>query len=483
MYGGATQGKSRNERAEAEAEYRRRQQRRVDPLAPYRTDCAAFIHDCIVIDNAQPGDDDDATVATMPFHLWDAQRDLLGDILTELLILLLKSRQLGITWLVCAYALWLCLFHPGRLALFFSIGQAEANEMMRRVKSMYRRIPPAILAALPALVKDNTEEMAWDNDSRIQSLPARKTAGSGFTASLVVLDEFAKNMWAREIYTAVKPTIDGGGKMIILSSANGIGNLFYEMVDKALQSLGRFVFRFLPWTAHPDRDAAWYAATEADAISSAHHRQEYPATPTEAFDASGAERFLPSMHWWDTCQSPLPPLDARTPLVLALDAAYASDTFAAVAVSAHPDSERKGDLAVRWVRCWVPPKVKDGELDLTEIEKELRDFIKTHRILQVCYDVFQLKQMMQTLGRIVWCVEFSQGADRLVADKKLLDMIQMRKIVHDGDATLRAHINNADREVHGESKMRIVKRTASLKVDAAVALSMATARANAEFNL
>ena len=385
--------------------------------------------------------------------------------------------------MILAYTLWLCLFHPGRLILIFSIGQTEANEMLRRVKAMHQRLPDAIRAALPALDKNNTEEMTWLNESRIQSLPARRTAGSGFTASLVILDEFAKNPWASEIYTAVKPTIDGGGKMIILSSANGIGNPFYDLVDRATKGEGRFAFRFLPWTAHPDRDAAWYAATEADAISSAHHRQEYPATPTEAFDASGAERFLPSMHWWDTCQTPLPPLDARTPLVLACDAAYASDTFAAVAVSAHPDPERKGDLAVRWVRCWVPPKVKDGELDLTEIENELRDFIKTHRILQVCYDVYQLKQMMQTLGRIVWCVEFSQGSDRLVADKKLLDMIQMRKIVHDGDVTLRAHINNADREIHGEGKMRIVKRTGSLKVDAAVALSMCAARANSEFAL
>jgi phage FluMu gp28-like protein len=51
--------------------------------------------------------------------------------------------------------------------------------------------------------------------------------------SLVILDEFAKNPNAAQLYTAVKPTIDGGGKMIILSTANGAGNLFHEMVEKA----------------------------------------------------------------------------------------------------------------------------------------------------------------------------------------------------------------------------------------------------------
>ncbi len=269
--------------------------------------------------------------------------------------------------------------------------------------------------------------------------------------------------------------------MIILSSANGIGNPFYDLVDRATKGEGRFAFRFLPWTARPDRDAAWYAATEADAISSAHHRQEYPATPTEAFDASGAERFLSSMHWWDTCQTPLPPLDGRTPLVLALDAGDTNDTFGAVAVSRHPDPARRDDLAVRWVRCWVPEN--NQPLDQDAIESEIRDFLTSHRVLQLCYDKYQLRQMTQHLGRIVWCEEFSQAGDRLVADKKLLDMIMTGHVAQDGDPTLREHISNADRKIEGENKLRIVKRTHAKKIDLCVALSMSCARAHAEFNL
>lgn len=445
-----------------------------DALAPCRDNPAHFIASYVVIDNAQ-GDE----AATMPFTLWPAQADLLDAMRAERLLLILKARQLGISWLACAYALWLCLFRPGRLVLMFSIGQDEANEMLRRVSVMYHRLPAEVKAALPRLVTENKSAMAWGNESRIESLPTTRNAGSGYTASLVILDEFAKNQWAKDLYTAVKPTIDGGGAMLVLSSAQGVGNLFHEMCERALAGAGRFAFRFLPWQAHPDRDAAWYAATAADAVSSALMRQEYPETPTEAFEASHAERFLPSMAWWDACyDDALPPLDAYAPVVLALDAGEVSDTFAAVAVSRHPD--RYDDGAVRYVRVWEP---HGGAIDFQSVEDELVAFIAQHNVVQVCFDRYQLRQMTQRLTTRagVWCAEFSQSTDRLIADKFLYDAIQGRHLAQNGDATLRAHVENADRKVEARDRLRIVKRRESLKVDAAVALSMAHYRMMTEF--
>lgn len=469
MYAAATQ--EHKHRAEAEAEWRRRT--RMDALAPYRDDPAAFINASVVIDNAQAGDD---ATATMPFTLWAAQAELVSAIRSERLLLILKARQLGISWLACAYALWLCLFRPGRLVLMFSIGQDESNEMLRRVSVMYHRLPDAVKAALPRKTNENKSELAWANESRIESLPTTRNSGSSYTASLVILDEFAKNQWATELYTAVKPTIDGGGAMLILSSAKGMGNLFHEMCERAMGGLGRFAFRFLPWHAHPHRDDAWYAATAADAVSAALMRQEYPATADEAFQASHAERFLPSILWWDDCADPtLPPLD-RESVVLALDAGEVSDTFAAVAVSRHPT--RYDEAAVRWVRVWEPT---GGTINFQAVEDELRQFISRHTVVQLCFDRYQLRQMTQRLSSSVWCVEFSQSTDRLIADKFLHDAVQSRRIAHGGDVTLRAHIDNADRKVEAQDRLRIVKRRDSMKIDAAVALSMAHYRMMTEF--
>lgn len=461
-------------RVEVERERRRRAAERAQQTAAldaYRTDVARFLYDQVVIDNAQPGDDTEPV--TMPFHLWPAQVDLLSDIIAERLLLILKARQLGISWLVCSYVLWLCLFRPGRLVLIFSIGQDEADEMLRRVKVMYWRLAPTIRDALPALRKENLEEMEWANGSRVHSLPSRKTAGSGYTASLIVLDEFAKNERAIELYTAVKPTIDGGGKMIVLSSAQGTGNLFYDLVEKARKGLGKFAFRFLPWQARPGRDDQWYADVAADAVQSSLMGQEYPATPEEAFSATNAERFLPSILWWDNCREDLPPLDDRTPMVLAADAGVSNDHFSLVGTTRHPF--RHEDVAVRLVRTWVPPK--DGKLDFDMIEGEINSIIDQFNVVQITFDAYQLHQMMTRLGRRVWTDEFSQQSERLIADKQLLDLTQQKRIAHDGNTELRQAMDNADRQVDAEShKLRIVKRKDDLKIDPAVACSMSSAR-------
>lgn len=445
------------------------------PTAQAGLGAAAFIDQHIIIDDAQ-GDG----AATMPFRLWAAQSELLDAIQGERLLLILKARQLGISWLCCAYALWLCLYHPGRLVLMFSIGQDEANEMLRRVNVMYWRLTTALRTTLPAITKENTEEMAWANGSRIQSLPARKTAGSGYTASLVILDEFAKNERAAQIYTAVKPTVDGGGQMIVLSSAHGAGNLFHEMVEKARQGFGRFAFRFLPWHVRPGRDAAWYAEVAADAIDESHMKQEYPATPDEAFEATEVDAFLPSITLWDACQEELPPLDRYTPCVLALDGAESNDTFASVIVSRHPTDPHR--LAVRYVRPYVP--TPGQPLDFDTIEQDIRGLVERYAVQELAYDPFLLGQLIRRLtddrGEPIAtaCVPFPQGAARLESDKGLYDLITTRKLAHDGDTALRRHIANANKKVDTDGrKLRIVKRVYEDKIDLAVALAMSCQRA------
>lgn len=434
----------------------------------YHADAFAFINEVVRIDDAQG----DGEQGTRPFHLWPAQAALLAIILVERLLLLLKARQLGISWLVLAYALWLCLFRSQRLVLVFSIGQDEANEMMRRIQAMHDRLPPALKAELPAVTKRNSEEMAWTNGSRIQSLPSRSTAGSGYTASLVILDEWAKNPNDRQLYTAVKPTIDGGGAMIELSSANGTGNLFYEQVDRAQKGEGRFAFHFLPWTARPDRDAVWYAATAEDAVSEAFMQQEYPATPEEAFAASNVERFLPSILLWDACKAVVV-LSGRQPMVLALDAGEVDDAFSVVGVVRHP--ERSDDIVIAIVEVFTP--YKGQPLDYDMIEAVIVQLIDTYNVVHIAYDRYQLHQMTGRLNKRIWTQEFSQAGDRLVADKQLLDLIVRRGISHSGHAELRAHVDNADRALGRDKRtFRLVKRSQALKIDAVVSLSMAAYR-------
>jgi phage terminase large subunit-like protein len=75
-----------------------------------------------------------------------------------------------------------------------------------------------------------------------------------------------------------------------------------------------------------------------------------------------------------------------------------------------------------------------------------------------------------------YCREFGQQAPRLKADKQLQDLILGGKIAHDSNPLLRRHVDNADIVRGGREGVRIVKRSDTLKVDGAVALSMACER-------
>ena len=57
---------------------------------------------------------------------WDFQLDLLSNFLSHPEIVILKARQLGVSWLVAGYALWTVLFSAGAKVLMLSQGEEEA---------------------------------------------------------------------------------------------------------------------------------------------------------------------------------------------------------------------------------------------------------------------------------------------------------------------------------------------------------------------
>jgi phage terminase large subunit-like protein len=145
-------------------------------------------------------------------------------------------------------------------------------------------------------------------------------------------------------------------------------------------------------------------------------------------------------------------------------------------VTRHP--QRKAEIAVRYCGIWQPAK---GELlDFEPIENELRRLCSEFSILEVAYDPHQLHDMAMRLNKLQFALfkEFKQGEDRLKADKGLQDLIINRHISHDRNPLLRQHIDNSNAKTEpGEKKgIRLVKRSEKHKIDAAVALSMATAR-------
>ena len=73
-------------------------------------------------------------------------------------------------------------------------------------------------------------EVGFPNGSRITALPANPDTARGFSAN-VILDEFAFHAKSREIWAALFPVISKGRqKLRVISTPNGKGNKFYELM-------------------------------------------------------------------------------------------------------------------------------------------------------------------------------------------------------------------------------------------------------------
>jgi hypothetical protein len=219
-------------------------------------------------------------------------------------------------------------------------------------------------------------------------------------------------------------------------------------------------------------------------------------------DLTDGEPFLPTILWWDTCKEDLPPLEKDEQLVISLDAATGrsatdSDCFAIIGTTRHPDPKQYDKVAVRIAESW---QARPGEkidylgtpenpgperfllrlcgYEITDLGIYHYDEKLAHNVMVVAFDPTELHDMAQRLYThegIVWFEEFSQGNQRLEADRQLLELIKSRRIIHNGDEKLREHIRNADRKLDSTGRhMRIVKRNDSQKIDLAVALSMAS---------
>jgi terminase large subunit-like protein len=224
-------------------------------------------------------------VAHVPFVPWPAQADVLHVMDSERLVVFLKARQIGVSWLACLYALRMCTLYPGQPVLCLSRGQLEANELVHRISFMHHHHHD--IALLPRLVADNTADLTWANDSSVISLAATRNAGRSLTAALAILDEWAFMAWPRQTLAAVKPTIDAGGKLFIISSADGQGSAYHQFWQHAQAGLNGYKAVFLPWFAHPDRGDGWREQKIVEASGdTASVLREYPANDLEAFTAA-----------------------------------------------------------------------------------------------------------------------------------------------------------------------------------------------------
>jgi len=192
------------------------------------------------------------TRGTLPLLTYEFQDEALNTFQKNTLTAVLKSRQMGISTLVAAYSLWLMTFHTDKEILCLSITQETSKAIVTKVRFANDNLPSWLK------VKEETNNqlsLRLTNGSQIRAVSSASNSGRSAAVSLLIIDEAAFIDGVEAIWLSAQSTLSTGGKAIILSTPNGVGNFFHKTW---MESPGnKFVRVNLPWYLHPDRDQAW----------------------------------------------------------------------------------------------------------------------------------------------------------------------------------------------------------------------------------
>lgn len=226
-------------------------------------------------------------------------------------IIVLKARQLWMTTYKCISGLDRCLFYPNQNIIITAHKQEKQREIFTKVKYAFEQIPENPIKLSDGTVRkkptpkyDSVNELYFpDNNSRIKvSLDSRS-----WTPTALHITELAFRQDARQMMTGTLPSVPKGAPITIETTANWVGNYFYELWKRSEDTWNFYPF-FLPryedsnyrsenkYISTPseidhidrlpidDQQKQWYIERWQDLWREVF--QEFPSSPEEAFLAT-----------------------------------------------------------------------------------------------------------------------------------------------------------------------------------------------------
>jgi len=197
------------------------------------------------------------------FNLYPYQEKMFDHFNGNRFSIVLACRQSGKSISSVVYLLWYAIFHPEKTIAVLANKGATAREMLARVTLALENLPFFLQPGCRALNKGSIE---FSNNSRIIAAATSGSSIRGMSVNLLFLDEFAFVERASEFYTSTYPVISAGKdtKVIITSTANGIGNTFHKIWEGAVQKTNEYKAFTVNWWDVPGRDDEWKRQTIAN---------------------------------------------------------------------------------------------------------------------------------------------------------------------------------------------------------------------------
>jgi len=191
---------------------------------------------------------------TINFNLFPFQEDTLQQLADNKFNIILKSRQMGISTLVAAYALWIMIFNSDKNILIISIKEATSKELISKVRFANDHLPSWLKIQCE---EDNKLSLKFKNGSNIRAVSSSGDAGRSMAVYLLIIDEAGFIDGISDIWASSWSTLSTGGNAVLLSTPNGIGNWFHKMWVDAENKTNSFNSIRLKWDLHPERTQTW----------------------------------------------------------------------------------------------------------------------------------------------------------------------------------------------------------------------------------
>lgn len=180
---------------------------------------------------------------------------------------------------------------------------------------------------------------------------------------------------------------------------------------------------------------------------------------------------------WEACADPAAELTPGAPTYVGWDASTRNDSTGVVALQEHD-----GVMTVK-AKVWARDVRPDGNPDeswllpIAEVENYIRELCRTYDVREVSYDpAFITWSAADLEAEGLPMISLAQSPARMCPPTAALyEAVVNKKIRHNGDKVLAAHIHAAHARPMRAGGVMLEKSKASRKIDAAVALVMAVA--------
>jgi phage FluMu gp28-like protein len=160
----------------------------------------------------------------------------------------IKSRQVGLSFVLALEALARCALRTNYSCIFVSFSLEEAKERVLLARQVYEELP---LAYKKRLIVDTKTELAFESTgrargiSRIISVPAKPPRGR---RGDVIIDELAHVPFDREVYAGSTALIlRSHGQLTGCSTPLGRRGIFHEIACETTRAYRHHTRQWVPW--------------------------------------------------------------------------------------------------------------------------------------------------------------------------------------------------------------------------------------------